>query len=143
MTRQTLGINHIARSDLLPLFIISIAACVPTITFAGSVSSAQSAGQMQQMQGKESSQGPAIITCSVREVGVLENRIHVLCNNSQGKVRYFAAGSKDVNADRYIALATAAKSRNQNVTIHFDAKSAANPSGCLAKDCRKITAMFW
>lgn len=81
--------------------------------------------------------------CTVSSVAVFSSRVHVLCANASGKIRFFAAATNDPAASMFIQIASQAKSVSQKITIEHSNKTAENPSGCQTDDCRKIVALSW
>lgn len=85
-------------------------------------------------------------SCSVGSVAVYQSRVHVYCTNAAGAagdIRFFAAATSDPSASMFIQVAAQAKSVSQKVSIEYSTKTADNPAGCQANDCRKILVLSW
>lgn len=94
--------------------------------------------------------GPDVIayhTCTISEVAVYDNRIHVRCTTAPAAysaVYFFAASSSPANIEntnRYLILLNTAYALNKPVTLGFDSATSANPGGCLTSDCRKLVGV--
>lgn len=89
------------------------------------------------------------LSCTVTEVAVFSDRVHVRCQEaailhfpgrSSYSIFYFSAESSDPIASRLVTVgATAAKSGSP-ISITFDPNAQTSPAGCLAFDCRRVTA---
>lgn len=76
----------------------------------------------------------------------LGERIHVLCVDPPKArflepYRYFALSTQDSEVDMIFGLLQKALETKQGIKINYDDNAAANPPGCLARDCRKITGI--
>jgi hypothetical protein len=82
--------------------------------------------------------------CNVVEVAVwtrVGSRIHVLCDQAVGNVKFFAISASDPDASRIQSLATAALVSKRELNIVFDPDHASNPPGCAADNCRRLEAV--
>lgn len=89
-------------------------------------------------------------TCTIEDISVYENRIHVRCQSDIGGlvspgVYYFAYSltttEKALQANRYLAMLNTAYALGKNPGITWSTDSADNPSGCLINNCRLLTAV--
>ena len=80
-------------------------------------------------------------TCTINNVAVYDNRIHVRCSNANGAIFYYAAASTDANANRFLTLLNTAYALGKQPVVVFDPNSAHNPTGCLTADCRLLTGV--
>jgi hypothetical protein len=90
----------------------------------------------------EAPSAPDGYLCTVDNIAVYANRIHIKCNPPINSISYFATSSDSSNmihANRYLTLATTAFALSKPLYIGYDTNSAHNPSGCMTSDCRKIT----
>ncbi len=76
----------------------------------------------------------------------LGERIHVLCVDPQKALflepyRYFSLSTQGSEVDLIFGLLQKALETKQGIKINYDDNAAANPAGCLARDCRKITGI--
>lgn len=86
------------------------------------------------------------ITCTVGEVAVYYNRVHVFCSGAAvtdiidgtGGIRFFAVGITDPMAPHVVAIANAAMVSGRPISIAYKPGAASNPEGCGAHDCRGI-----
>lgn len=85
--------------------------------------------------------------CSVDQVGVFGNRVHVKCAPENDKaytrdIRYYAmAISQDAKVvDNIVRVAIGAKQTNKPLVIWFDMDDYRSVPGCQGSDCRKLIA---
>ncbi len=86
----------------------------------------------------------AEFTCTIGEVAVFTDRIHVNCNPANGAIRFFAASAAQgevLNTNRFLTLLNTAYALGKPVVVGYDTNTAANPPSCLVTDCRKILAI--
>jgi hypothetical protein len=80
--------------------------------------------------------------CTVSEVGVFENRIHVKCANPQagafGQITFFAVSTANsANAARFLTLFDSALVENRKLTIQYELFDISGEQfGCRSTDCR-------
>lgn len=80
--------------------------------------------------------------CTVTEVGVFENRIHVRCKDQQsgvfGPIWFFAVSTGNAsNAARFLTLFNSALVENRKLTIQYELFDMSGQAfGCMANDCR-------
>ncbi len=96
--------------------------------------------------GSDSSASFASTTCTIGDVSVFEDRIHVRCTNSTtvgaNYVYYFAFPTDSLHAataNRFLVLLNTAYALNKQISIRFYSDSASNPVNCNVSDCRQIT----
>jgi len=93
-------------------------------------------------------------TCTIAQIAVLENRIHVRCTNvltifrpaplPSLSIYYFAAAGDEehmINTNRYLTILNTAFALGIPVDIGWLSDSESNPEGCLADDCRGISSV--
>lgn len=81
-------------------------------------------------------------TCTINNIGVFTNRIHVKCSPGDGAIAYFATSavpSNQLYANRMLTILNTGFALGKKVIIYYNSSSANNPSGCAASDCRKMT----
>lgn len=90
---------------------------------------------------------PLTAGCTVREVAVFTDRVHVLCSASAtatfGGLReaYFSVEANSPIANGLVTLASQAVASQRRILITFDSSTGANPAGCLARDCRRVLSV--
>ncbi len=84
-------------------------------------------------------------SCTIGNVAVYENRIHVYCPAHVGLIKYFAysvlSSAQSRQANRYLAILNTAYALGKPVLVAFNDSSTANPPGCQTDDCRLITGL--
>jgi hypothetical protein len=94
--------------------------------------------------------------CTIANIAVYENRIHVRCVDPVALVKtatpltfymvyYFAApGDADnmIETNRYLTLLNTAYALNKTVLVGYDTFADLNPDGCLIDDCRGINSLI-
>lgn len=86
------------------------------------------------------------VACTVGEVAVYYNRVHVFCSGAAvtdisdgaGGIRFFAVGITDPMAPHVVAIASAAMASGRPISIAYKPGASSNPEGCGAHDCRGI-----
>jgi hypothetical protein len=79
-------------------------------------------------------------TCTVADIGSFPDRVHVRCQPAvAGTIGFFATETNGAMAATVTgpAMAGAAAGHHQ-IAVFFDPDAAANPSGCLAGNCRRL-----
>lgn len=92
--------------------------------------------------------------CTISDIAVFDNRIHVRCSNPllidrpipfpDLQIYYFAAaGDEDhmLATNRYLTLLNTAFALGKPLDVGWVSGSVNNPPGCLADDCRGIAAI--
>lgn len=87
--------------------------------------------------------------CVIAELAQLDNRIHVKCQPNVGGIGptivYFAAPTTSPadtrQANRLMSLLMTAWAFGRQPEVTWDDSTAANPPGCLAIDCRRLTGV--
>lgn len=83
--------------------------------------------------------------CTIGNVGVYENRIHVYCPDHPDSIKYFAYPSSAYEysrrADRFLAVLNTAVALGKPVVVAYNDSPATNPPGCLVSDCRLLTGL--
>lgn len=85
--------------------------------------------------------------CTIRNIAVLSNRIHVRCTAaiSGTSIQYFASSGDAAHAlvtNRFLAILNTAYTLGKPVYIYYLDNSASNPPGCNSGDCRAIDWLF-
>lgn len=82
--------------------------------------------------------------CTVSEVGVFANRIHVRCTKPApgpfGDIWFFAVSTANsTTAARFLTMFNSALVENRRLTLQYDAfDSSGEQFGCRAVDCRGV-----
>lgn len=85
-------------------------------------------------------------TCTIENLAVFNNRIHVNCQPGVGgipaDIHFFAmptlTSAESRLANRYLSLLMAAWAFGKQPEVAWLNSSSYNPGGCLVSDCRKI-----
>lgn len=84
--------------------------------------------------------------CTIKDVAVFRDRIHVWCPDHAGPIVYFAApvasAAESRQANRYLAILNTAYALGKQVYVYYDDNPTANPPGCLTDGCRLITGLM-
>jgi hypothetical protein len=83
--------------------------------------------------------------CTIANIAVFSNRIHVHCTAAISGISYFAASGNSAHAlttNRFLALLNTAYSLGKPVYIYYLDNPASNPPGCQSGDCRAIDWLF-
>jgi len=85
--------------------------------------------------------------CTINNIAVFNNRIHVHCTSSVSgtSISYFAAnGDSDhaLTTNRFLVVLNTAYSLGKPVYIYYLSDPASNPPGCNTGDCRAIDWIF-
>jgi hypothetical protein len=86
--------------------------------------------------------------CTVSEVAVFENRIHVRCTNPQsgtfGPISFFAVSTgNSTNAARFLTIFNSALVENRKLTIQYELFDISGQDfGCMATNCRAARGAF-
>lgn len=82
-------------------------------------------------------------TCTPLEISTFENRIHVLCMESAGSIRFFAASTANpANAARMLSTLTAAQLSGRALFVTYDPDDTSGEAfGCHASDCRRMSGV--
>lgn len=88
--------------------------------------------------------------CSVLEVAVFTDRVHVRCslsatltqNGGQGVAPYgyYAMATNTPAAAAFVEVATAARAADKPLLISYRDSPSQNPAGCQANDCRGVAS---
>jgi hypothetical protein len=92
----------------------------------------------------ENPESTVIFTCTISELAVHTNRIHIRCNPGDGAISFFAASTDSTNivrTNQFLTLANTAYALGKTINIWYESDQAQNPPGCFTSDCRKITAL--
>ncbi|MGE5224230.1 MAG: hypothetical protein ACM3PY_17470 [Omnitrophica WOR_2 bacterium] len=92
----------------------------------------------------EAPEAYAEFNCTIGEVAVFTDRIHVYCNPPAGAIFFFAAPAAQgelIHTNRFLVLLNTAYALGKPVVVGYDTDSAHNPPSCLAVNCRKILAI--
>jgi len=84
--------------------------------------------------------------CTIVDVAVYENRIHVQCFPGDGGIFYFAYATDSAHsstANRLLAVANSAYAVGDHLWVLYDSNSSHNPPGCLVSDCRLMVGLAW
>ena len=90
------------------------------------------------------------VSCTVGEVAVYPDRIHVFCSAGGGNsptgggpvaIKYFAVEIGSPIAANAVSIASAATVHGRPVAITFDHDASDNPAGCLPGDCRRLVGI--
>lgn len=128
-------------SYLIVLLVLAIACFM-----AGNLFTGRSSVQAQAPVPAEMAVPDAAGTCTITDVGVFNNRIHVNCQPGVGgiptAIHYFAmptlTPAESRLANRYLALLMAAKALGKTPYVAWLTSSSSNPGGCLVADCRQL-----
>lgn len=91
--------------------------------------------------------GTAWHTCTIADIGVHTNRIHVRCTTAPSGytgIFWFASAldsATSAQSNRFLVLLNTAYALGKPATISFDTDSAHNPPGCQTSDCRKLLSI--
>jgi hypothetical protein len=127
--------------------LICIGVLLGAALFAGTILSkpgfaiAQSEPNSGQPERPESTK---IFTCTISELAVHTNRIHIRCNPGDGGISFFAASTASaeiVRTNQFLTLGNTAYALGKTINIWYETDQAQNPPGCLTSDCRKIIAL--
>lgn len=91
-----------------------------------------------------SPEGTVIFTCTISELAIHYNRIHIRCNPGDGGISFFAASSGGADAlrtNQFLTLANTAYALGKTINIWYESNPADNPIGCDFDNCRKVTAL--
>lgn len=83
-------------------------------------------------------------TCTIQEVAVFFDRIHVYCPPGVSGILFFASSAgpgEVINTNRYLTLLNTAYALGKPVVVGYDTNSASNPPSCLTSNCRKILSV--
>ena len=83
-------------------------------------------------------------TCTLTEVGVIDNRIHIRCSTaiSGTSISYFSYPVTGVNTNRILAVGLTANALGKKVALDYETSTASNPAGCLTSDCRYFYTLW-
>ena len=84
--------------------------------------------------------------CTISNVAVYINRIHVRCSPGDGAIYYFAYAVDSANAptaNRLLAVANSAYAVGDHLTVWYYSDSSQNPPGCQVNDCRRMAGLAW
>jgi hypothetical protein len=89
--------------------------------------------------------GEGSTICTVSEVGVLEDRIHIRCTvgtvTGTDTVFFFAYPTDSLHAataNRFLTLMNSAYALTKQITVGFASDPVNNPAGCVSTDCRRL-----
>ena len=124
-------------------YVLALAILVAASFLAGSI---VSRGQPVNAQGASSSVAPAApdgaFWCTIGEIFLWENRIHVKCTNGPVPIVFFAypvtSAAESRQANRYLAILNTAFALNKQVLVGYDDSAGSNPPGCWSGDCRRL-----
>jgi hypothetical protein len=85
--------------------------------------------------------------CIIQELAQLDTRMHVKCQANYGGIGptivYFSVPTNTTTeirqANRYMSLLMTAWAFSRQPIVAWEDNTAANPPGCLAQDCRRLT----
>lgn len=84
------------------------------------------------------------VACDPVNVATFDSRIHVRCASSVGTgIFYFARATSDAaDVQRFLSTLLAAKVAGRPLDVMTDLSDTSSlPSGCMASDCRRMTAV--
>ncbi|MCJ7534810.1 MAG: hypothetical protein WA997_17305 [Anaerolineales bacterium] len=90
--------------------------------------------------------GASPFNCTISNVAVYINRMHVKCVPGDGVILYFAYATDSANsstANRLLAIANSAYAVGDRLTVWYYPSSSDNPPGCQVNDCRKLAGLAW
>jgi hypothetical protein len=97
------------------------------------------AAPQQEVQPSSEEAALAVHECSIQNVGVFDNRVHVRCWNGAGAVFYFAAPTSDaVRANRILSLLLTAQAAGKRLEVGYDPAANGSGFGCQVANCRPI-----
>lgn len=116
-------------------------------TGVGRAVSAQAAGEAASNLPAPDAQSAGPFGCTIANLAVFSNRIHVYCTTAPGgtSYRYFAAPGDAAHAlttNRFMVMLNTAYSLGKPVYLYYYTDTANNPPGCNSGDCRAIDWMF-
>ena len=120
------------------------------ISVAGLVLSSINAGTRAQAAepssyAPESGVQAGPFNCTIGNIAVFSNRIHVFCSNAADNPKYFAAlgdSAHALSANRFLTFLNTAYALGKHVYIYYYDDTSYNPPGCNTGDCRAIDWMF-
>lgn len=82
-------------------------------------------------------------TCTPLEISTFEDRVHVLCVESAGSIRFFAASTANpANAARMLSTLTAAQLSGRALLVTYDPDDTSGEDfGCHTSDCRRMSGV--
>lgn len=84
--------------------------------------------------------------CTISNVAVYGNRIHVYCPASVGVIDYFAypltSAEESRQANRFLVILNTALSLGKRVYVYYDSSFKSNPPGCATANCRLLTGLL-
>lgn len=82
-------------------------------------------------------------TCTLANVVVWTERVHVKCTVADGVIQYFAApNSNSKHAARVLSTLLTAQATGNQVAVQYDTLDTSGTAyGCLASNCRPILAL--
>jgi hypothetical protein len=128
---------------LAAIALVALGLALGTITFGNQAQAAIPASG----SGAPSAPDAGPFGCTISNIAVFSNRIHVHCTTSvpSTSISYFAANGDSAHAlttNRFLVLLNTAYSLGKPVYIYYLADSASNPVGCNSGDCRAIDWIF-
>ncbi|NOZ71330.1 MAG: hypothetical protein GXP38_05355 [Chloroflexi bacterium] len=136
---------------LVVTFLLGISAAWVIQASISNASSRPIAGSLPSDQNDENSRLANITTpdsrvwvfCTTNSIGVFENRIHVLCNESFSGIRYFAYPTANAAVvARFLSVLTSAQVSGRTLRILYDpADHNGSAYNCAVSDCRPLQAV--
>lgn len=89
------------------------------------------------------------VSCTVGEIAVFPDRVHVFCSAGAGQtsliipgtIRYFSVEIGSPLALPLITIASAATAHGRPIAVTSSTVVTENPAGCLAHDCRRLVGV--
>ena len=88
---------------------------------------------------------PTNFSCTIAEIAIWRDRIHVRCDPGDGTINYFAAPADSgnmVNTNRYLIIINTAFAISKPVRIFYSLDTNENPPNCNPINCRLITGVM-
>ena len=78
--------------------------------------------------------------CRPNQIMVFDNRVHVECASSIGRIKFFAFPSADqAKVSRVLSVLSTAQVAGRTLSVLYDPADSSGPAfGCLSSDCRPI-----
>lgn len=121
-----------------------IAALLLTVLALGVVVAGRLTAQAVQARAAQAPNTLTTFACTVMDVGVFIQRVHVRCTNAQtvggNTISWWAYPSSDsANASRFLSVFETAKATGSTVTLYYDGTDLSGSTfGCGNSDCRRI-----
>lgn len=86
----------------------------------------------------------AVHVCSIADVAVFPERVHVRCTAGAGAIRFFAVPTEDaIMSSHVLSMLLVSYAEGFPVRVDYDpADTSATSFGCAAHDCRRIRVLI-